>query len=101
MFLLFSQIPALIETLDPQPLEELLPGEERAHPDPIGIRDGFSFLNSWSGGHLSAVSEDICVGHDVQGNKGNFLCMMGQENPESVVASISEGLRALWEPLFC
>ena len=65
VFLLFSQLPDLIETLDPQPLEELLPGEERAHLDPIGIRDGFSFLNSWSGGHLSAVFEDICVGHDV------------------------------------
>ena len=69
MFLLFSQLPDLIETLDPQPLEELLPGEERAHLDPIGIRDGFSFLNSWSGGHLSAVFEDICVGHDVLGTR--------------------------------
>ena len=43
VFFLFSQLPALIETLDPQPLEELLPGEERAHLDLIGIRDGFSF----------------------------------------------------------
>ena len=40
-FFLFSQIPGLTETLDPESLKELLPGEEGVHPDLTGIRDDF------------------------------------------------------------
>ena len=60
----------------------------------------FHSQSSWSVGHLPVVSEDICVGHDVLGNKGNFLGKIGQENSESVVVTISEGLRVLQELLF-
>ena len=43
VFSLFSQIPDHTETQDPQPLEELMPQNKRAHPDLIGIREDISF----------------------------------------------------------
>ena len=43
-------------------------------------------------GYLGVGPEPVLPFHGALGNKGPFLCRTGQEDPGSVVASISEGL---------
>ena len=59
----------------------------------------FHAQSHWSVRRLPVASEDMSPIHDVLRNKRNFLYNVGQENPESVLASISEGLRVSQESL--